>query len=594
MTLLRCWEIRKCGREKGGTNEASLGPCPAYPDRGHSCWMVTGTFCGGKIQGTFAQSELNCLQCEVYQLYNPRSGRDKSLLVTQCELELAQYLNGRFDSLRGCTPEKLLEAITESVNTTLEEQIQARIHELMEANERLGKEIEVRKNNERQIRHLAYHDPLTDLPNRIMLEERLTEEISRTQREQQNLAVLFINLDRFKTINDTLGHSMGDKLLKAVGKRLKRQLRKFDIVSRPGGDEFVVVLSGVKKPQHVAPLAGRLLDRLKIPFHIELRRLYITASMGIAVYPGDGEDSLTLLKNADCAMHRAKELGRNGHQFCEPEMGKRAAEQGRLETALPEALERGQFFLEYQPQLDLRTNTVVGMEALVRWHHPELGIILPGKFIPLAEETGLIIPIGEWVLRTACAQNKAWQNAGYAPLCVAVNLSARQFRQQILAELVAGILKETRLNPERLELEITESAVLNDATNTIAQLKTLSERGVKVSLDDFGTGYSSLNYLKTLPVNSVKIDRTFVKDLPTNADDVAIARAIIVMAHRLKLSVVAEGVETNEQLALLRRLRCDIVQGFLISRPLLAQQAGELLPTQFTDHAITSRLGTLG
>lgn len=593
MTLLRCWEIKKCGREKGGINEASLGSCPAYPDRGHSCWMVTGTLCGGKTQGTFAQKELNCLRCEVYQRYNLRSGQDKHLLATQCVLELAQYLNGRFDPLRGCTPEKRLEAISESLNATLEEHIQARIHELMEANERLRKEIKVRKNKERQIRYLAYHDSLTDLPNRIMLEERLAEEISRTQREQQNLAVLFINLDRFKTINDTLGHSMGDKLLKAVGKRLRRKLRKFDLVSRLAGDEFVVVLSGVNKPQHVAPLAERLLDGLKIPFHIERRRLYITASMGIAVDPGDGKDAPTLLKNADCAMHRAKDLGKNGHHFCEPEMGKRAAEQGRLETALPEALERGQFFLEYQPQLDLRTNTVVGMEALVRWRHPELGIIPPLNFIPLAEETGLIVPIGEWVLRTACVQNKAWQNAGYAPVRVAVNLSARQFRQQILAELVARVLKETRLDPERLELEITESAIINDATNTIAQLKTLSENGVKVSLDDFGTGYSSLNYLKNLPVNSVKIDRTFVKDLPTNADDVAIARAIIVMAHRLKLTVVAEGVETHEQLHLLGRLRCDIAQGFLISRPLLAQQAGELLPKQYAGPATMCRLGTL-
>lgn len=594
MTLLRCWEIRKCGREKGGINEALLGPCRAYPDRGHSCWMVTGTLCGGKIQGTFAQKDLNCLRCEVYQLYNLRSGRDKSLLATQCGLELAQYFKGSFDSLRGCTPEKLLETITESLNATLEEHIQARIRELVEANKRLQKEIEVRKHSEHQIRHMAYHDPLTELPNRIMLEERLAEEISRAQREQQNLAVLFINLDRFKIINDTLGHSMGDKLLKAVAKRLKRHLRTFDVVSRLGGDEFVVVLSGIKKPQHVTPLARRLLDRLKIPLHIEMRRLYITASIGIAVYPGDGQDPPTLLKNADCAMHRAKELGRNGHQFCEPEMGKRAAEQGRLETALPEALERRQFFLEYQPQLDLRTNTIVGTEALVRWRHPDLGLILPGNFIPLAEETGLIIPIGEWVLRTACEQNKAWQNAGCTPVRVAVNLSARQFRQQILAQLVARVLKETRLNPEWLELEITESAILKDASNTIAQLKTLSERGVKVSLDDFGTGYSSLNYLKTLPVNSVKIDRTFVKDLPTNGDDVVIARAIIVMAHRLKLTVVAEGVETNEQLDLLRRLRCDIAQGFLISRPLPAKKTGELLPKPFTAHATAFRLGTLG
>ena len=357
--------------------------------------MVTGTLCGGEIQGKFAQKEMNCLQCEVYQLYNLRTGSDRVDLVTEQKEEVEHYRESASTAIEQQGPEVTLKALTASMDRTLEERIQERTRELVEANESLRREIEDRKRIEIQILHMAYHDALTDLPNRMLLERRLAEEIGRTERKDLKLAVLFIDLDRFKTINDMLGYAMGDGLLVAVAQRLKENLRSYDVVARLGSDEFVVVLSEVKTEHDVARLARRVLERLKAPFHLGGRKLYITPSMGIAVYPADGNDAQKLLKNADCAMYQAKALGRNNYLYYEPAMNTRAAEQAKLEIALAEAVERKELILEYQPQINLKTNAIVGMEALLRWLHPEMGLIAPRDFIPLAEETGLIIPIGE-------------------------------------------------------------------------------------------------------------------------------------------------------------------------------------------------------
>lgn len=366
-------------------------------------------------------------------------------------------------------------------------------------------------------------------------------------------------------------------MLKGVAQRLRSCLREGDTVARLGGDEFMVVLPAIAHAEDAARVGQRILDALSVPFNFEGHELHIGVSIGIALYPNDGKSAEALLKNADIAMYRAKEQGRNNYQFYTPALNDMAFERLTLENSLRRALERREFVVHYQPQVSLNTGQIVGMEALVRWRHPELGLVAPMKFIPVAEETGLIVPIGEWVLQMACAQNKAWQEAGFPPLRVTVNLSARFFRRKDLMETVARILKETGLDPDYLELELTEGTTMENAEATIRTLHELKEMGVHLSIDDFGTGYSSLSYLKRFPLATLKIDRLFVQDITTSSDGAVITLAIIAMAHSLGLKVIAEGVETEEQLAFLRAHRCDEMQGYLFSRPIPAEAFTQLL-----------------
>lgn len=434
-----------------------------------------------------------------------------------------------------------------------------------------------RKQAEQIIHHLAYHDPLTGLPNRVLFNDHLALELAHAQRNKRMLAVIFLDLDRFKTINDTLGHAMGDQLLQEVAKRLRSCLREGDTVARLGGDEFMLLLPGITHGEDVAKIARRILEVLKPPFNLEGRELHISSSLGISLYPSDGRNAETLIKNADAAMYRTKEQGRGTYQFYTPSMNAKAFERLILENDLRRALERQEFVVYYQPQVSLHTGQIVGVEALVRWQHPDRGIIPPMEFIPLAEETGLIVPLGDWVFRVACAQHRTWQEAGFPPLRIAVNLSAHRFKQKGLIRDVVRILQETGLDPGYLELELTESHLMENVESTISLLHELKALGIHLSIDDFGTGYSSLSYLKRFPIDTLKIDRSFVLDITHNPDDAAIALAIIAMAHSLGLKVTAEGVETKEQLEFLRAHQCDTMQGYYFSRPVPAEVITQLL-----------------
>jgi diguanylate cyclase (GGDEF)-like protein len=387
---------------------------------------------------------------------------------------------------------------------------------------------------------------------------------------------LFLDADRFKTINDTLGHDAGDDLLKQIATRLTACLRAGDTVSRLAGDEFAVVLPSVENAIDTRHLAQRLLDCFVEPFRLKEQRIYITASIGVTLYPGDATTVEGLLKNADTAMYRAKDAGRNNYQFYSTDMHTHAVERLKLENALRGATERGELVLHYQPLVDLKSGQIEGMEALLRWNHPELGLVPPLEFIPLAEETGLIIPIGEWVLRSACAQTRAWQAAGLPPLRLSVNLSARQFQKDLVG-MVASVLEETGLEPKYLELELTESVVMKNPEAAVATLDALDRMGVRLSIDDFGTGYSSLSYLKRFPIDTLKVDRSFVRDIPGDADDMLITTGIIGLAHSLGIQVVAEGVETSAQLSFLRAQNCDAMQGYYFSKPLPAPAFAQLL-----------------
>ena len=433
------------------------------------------------------------------------------------------------------------------------------------------------KTHQDELARQANHDSLTGLPNRNLLWDRIQGACARAQRYDNFAAVAFLDLDNFKVVNDSLGHTLGDHLLRAVAARLQTALRATDTVARQGGDEFVLVLSDQASEQQVADELQRIAQSFSKSFSVEGREVFITASIGAAMYPQDAKDPESLLKSAELAMYRAKESGRNSYQLYTVEMQTRVTERLALESRLRQALARGEFELYYQPQVDLRTNRVFGCEALIRWKQPDLGMISPAKYIPLAEETGLIVPIGEWVLRTACRQCKAWQDAGLPPVTVAVNISARQFREKNLFELVGTTLAETGLAPGQLELEVTESVIMHDAQQVIASLQAFRDMGVRLSVDDFGTGYSSLSYLKRFPVDRLKIDQSFVRDLSSNADDVAIAQAIITLGHTLNLHVIAEGVETPEQLAFLRNHHCDEMQGYLFGKPMLAEDFAKLL-----------------
>ncbi len=430
---------------------------------------------------------------------------------------------------------------------------------------------------EQEIHHLANYDTLTGLPNRNLLHDRLQQAIVQAGRvPDSNVGVLFLDLDRFKGVNESLGHRAGDLLLRTVAERLRVCVRESDTLARVGGDEFVVILSVVSDEDGVSSAASKILAIISEPFVIEGQELYLTASIGVAVYPTDGSDVQTLLKHADLAMYQAKDMDRNNFQFFSSDLNVRVMERMVLESSLRRALERSEFKLFYQPQIDVFKNELVGFEALLRWFHPELGMISPDKFIPLAEETGLILSIGEWVIRTACRQGKAWQDAGLKPVRIAVNLSGRQFRMK-LDQVVAGILLETGFDARWLELELTESILMRNAFDNLELLQALAGMGCSLSIDDFGTGYSSLAYLKNFPLGRLKIDRSFVRDILTNPDDLAIAKIIIDMAYTLKMDVTAEGVEEREQLELLKGYGCREMQGFLFSKPLPAAKAEEFL-----------------
>jgi len=425
--------------------------------------------------------------------------------------------------------------------------------------------------------HLAYHDILTNLPNRALFYDQLSSGIAQAKDKGKMSAVLFLDLDRFKLVNDTLGHAVGDKLLQAVSQRLRECIRSVDMVARLGGDEFTIILPQIKGEEDVIEICHKIKEILRPSFSLEGQDVYITTSIGISLYPGDGADPEILLKNADTALYRAKEKGRNNYQFYIPAMNAKAFHLLTMESKLRQGLEREEFILYYQPLIDLKTKGVVGMEALVRWQHSQMGLVSPLEFIPLAEECGLIIPLGEWVLRTACQQNKAWQEEGLPPLKVAVNLSARQFQQDNLVELVLKILEETGLDPQWLELEITENVAMLDIDFTIKVLMSLREKGVQIAIDDFGTGYSSLGYLKNFPISTLKIDQSFIGSLAEGNSDGAITTAMITLAHNLNLKVTAEGVETEEQLSFLQEQQCDSLQGYLFSKPLPPKLFEQLL-----------------
>jgi diguanylate cyclase (GGDEF)-like protein len=430
-------------------------------------------------------------------------------------------------------------------------------------------DITERKRAEQRIEELATSDALTGLPNRLLLQDRLEHALVNARRKGELLALLFVDLDNFKTINDSLGHPSGDALLKQVASRVASVMRKVDTLARLGGDEFVILLEGLREAEDAGAVAQKVLRALAEPMQVEGRSLSTSCSIGISVFPADGQDSTTLLRNADMAMYSAKDRGRADYQFFSQEMNIRATEKLAIESSLRHALPQRQLELHYQPKFALRGGELTGVEALVRWHHPQRGLLLPGRFIPIAEETGLIVPLGEWVLRAACAQARDWRDRCGAAVQVSVNLSVLQFTRGLTA-MVEEALRAEGLQPALLELEITESLLMRNVEANVATLRTLSQAGVRIAIDDFGTGYSSLGYLRRFKIDTLKVDQTFVREIESSADDIAIVRAIIALARSLKLRVIAEGVESKGQLDALRELDCDEWQGHYAGQPLTA------------------------
>ena len=479
---------------------------------------------------------------------------------------------------------------------TRETALARRASELTEVNLELQREGDERRRSEEQLAYMAQYDHLTGLANRALFKDRLEQSLARTRRSGNLMALMFLDLNRFKAVNDTLGHGAGDLLLREVAKRLGGCVRESDTVARMGGDEFSIILDDLTEAQQVALVARKLIDSLARPFVLDGHEAFVTTSVGIAVYPAS--DGASLTADADSAMYSAKEHGQNTYRFHTPEMNAQARELLDMEGKLRRALDQEEFLLYYQPQVDLTTGRIVGTEALLRWRHPELGLVSPGRFIPVLEGIGMMVRVGEWVLRTACRQAVAWQRDGLPPLRVAVNLSARQFGKQDLIGLVNSVLGETGFDPHRLELEITESLLMEDIESNSRLLNALktSVGGLQVAIDDFGTGYSSLYYLKTLPIDVLKIDQTFIRDLTTDPDDATITTAIINLAHNLGLKVIAEGIETEGQLAYLREKVCDEGQGYYFSHPLPASEFTELLEREesLLDAASFSGLGAQG
>jgi diguanylate cyclase (GGDEF)-like protein len=438
----------------------------------------------------------------------------------------------------------------------------------------------VRQQVEEKIRYQALHDLLTGLPNRLLFNEMLSKTLPNAARRGESLAVMFLDLDRFKTINDTLGHRLGDKLLQSVATRLKESLRSGDTIARWGGDEFIILLPRISYVEEVTQVAGRILQALESPFLVEEHELYISASLGIALFGKDSPDAETLIQHADSALYYAKDKGKNNYQFYTASLGARSPELLSLEKSLRHALDRKELVVYYQPRVNIVSGKITGMEALLRWDHPEMGLVAPSVFIPLAEESGLIVPIGEWVLRTACSQNKAWQKAGLPQITIAVNLSPKQFRQPKLLETVASILEQTGLEPHFLELEITETTAIEDLEFTRSVLQKLEHMGVHLSIDDFGTGHSSLSRLQLLPIHNLKIDKSFIRSLTKDKRVAHIVSAIVTLGRSLGLRLTAEGVEQQEELEFLKTINCEDVQGFLFYRPLSLQKATEILQNQ--------------
>lgn len=428
-----------------------------------------------------------------------------------------------------------------------------------------------------ELQHLAHHDALTNLPNRVLLRDRLSQAIEAAHRQGRQLGVMFMDIDRFKKINDSLGHAVGDQLLQSVAKRLLASVRVSDTVSRQGGDEFVLLLPLIESPDGAQLSAKKILTALAHPHNIGGHDLHITFSIGIAIYPDDGEDAETLLKHADMAMFYAKESGRNNYKFFMQEMIGRAVELQSIEASLHLALERNEFLLHYQPKINLQSGAIVGVEALIRWQHPQRGLLLPGHFVSIAEDCGLILPIGRWVLREACLQAGAWMNSGLPAIIVAVNTSALEFRSEEFLENVRATLKTTGLAPHLLEIELTESILMRDVESTNAVLHSLSDMGIRLAIDDFGTGYSSLSYLRRFPINTLKIDQCFVNQLNANPDDATIVQAVISLGKSLNQRVIAEGVETQEQYEFLLAENCDEGQGYYFGFPLAPQSLAALL-----------------
>ncbi|WP_214001002.1 EAL domain-containing protein [Arsukibacterium sp.] len=470
--------------------------------------------------------------------------------------------------------------------TQLELQLKSSEHNAMlqEANTRLvlatlaaqGQTAQIEKVRV-ELEHLAHHDMLTNLPNRVLLRDRLSQAIEAAHRQGRQLGVMFMDIDRFKNINDTLGHAVGDQLLQSVARRLLTSIRVSDTVSRHGGDEFVLLLPFIEGPDGAKLSANKILTALAQSYDVGGHNLHITFSIGIAIYPADGEDAEALLKHADIAMFYAKESGRNNYRFFVQEMIERAVERQSIEASLHLALKRNEFVLHYQPKIDLHSGAIVGVEALIRWQHPQRGLLLPGHFVAIAEDCGLILPIGRWVLREACRQAGAWQKSGLPTITVAVNTSALEFRSEAFLENVRATLKNTGLDPHLLEIELTESILMRDVDSTNAVLHSLSDMGIRLSIDDFGTGYSSLNYLRRFPIHTLKIDKCFVNQLNANPDDATIVQAVISMGKSLHQRVIAEGVETQEQYAFLLAENCDEGQGYYFGFPMAPQSMAALL-----------------
>lgn len=420
--------------------------------------------------------------------------------------------------------------------------------------------------------NLTYYDSLTALPNRVYFNETLNKTLNHASRHKKIMAVLLIDLDRFRHINDAFGHSTGDLVLMEVAKRFKTTLRAGDVIARMDGDEFIILLSDIEHAKFASFVAEKIVQCTPLPMVVDNHAITLTASIGISVYPTDGNSLEDLQRNAAKAMHQAKEAGSGVFHYFTKAMNLEAHKHIQLEVALKKAISNHEFILHYQPKLNLSDGSIEGVEALIRWDNPEVGLITPSEFIPLAEETGLILKIGEWALREACQTNQAWQTQGYEPITVAVNLSAKQFQHPNIAELVKNILAESGMDPKYLELEITETAVMEDVDAAITKLNDIQKMGVRISIDDFGTGYTSISYLKKFPINTLKIDQSFIKDIPGDANNTAITSAVIALAHTLGMKVVAEGVETAEQLQYLADNACDIVQGYYLSRPLPEQK----------------------
>jgi diguanylate cyclase (GGDEF)-like protein len=440
--------------------------------------------------------------------------------------------------------------------------------------QKLAEQVETTK---AQLHHLAHHDVLTGLPNRMLLQDRLSQAIELARRQGKLLAVLFLDLDRFKYINDSLGHAIGDQLLQSVAQRLGDCVRHSDTISRQGGDEFIVLLSTIKHAEDAALSAQKMLAALTLPHVIEQHQLHVSVSIGISTYPNDGQDAETLFKNADSAMYHAKESGRNNYQFFEQEMNARAVQRQSIEASLRHALARQEFVLHYQPKIELHSNKIVGIEALIRWQHPEWGLVPPSQFLSVAEDCGLILPIGRWVLREACLQARAWRQLGLPLITVAVNTSALEFNAPDFMENLRTTLEETGLGPQYLELELTESVLMQDAGFTNSLLHALADLGVRLAIDDFGTGYSSMSYLRQFPIGTLKIDQSFVKQMVSSTEDASIVSAMIGLGKNLKLRVIAEGVETPEQYAFLLAQHCDEGQGYYFGRPMIAEVFSGLL-----------------